>query len=90
MSFNVESTDIICVNFVNQQLPLISLQGGVTIVIPYFFVQWNIKGNREDDIMCGLFCCFLAVRQSGKKAKCPGNIYYIHRGRIEKEEQNSV
>lgn len=27
------------------------------------------------------------LRQSGKKAHCPGNIYYVHHGMGEEEEQ---
>lgn len=46
--------------FCEPTFPLNSLSGDVTIVIP-FFVQWNIKGNRNDDIRCGLFDFVLAV-----------------------------
>lgn len=46
--------------FCEPTFPHNPLSGDVTIVIPYF-VQWNIKGNRNDDIRCGLFDFVLAV-----------------------------
>lgn len=81
-------TDIIPLYFVNQQFPSFPykemLQWSFLI-----FVQWNIKGNRSDDIECGLFGCFFGsyLDNQGKKAQCPGNIYCVHHGRGGEEEQ---
>lgn len=55
--------DIIPLYFVNQHFPSFPYKEMLQLSF-LISVQWNIKGNRNDDIECDLFGCFLAVTQT--------------------------
>lgn len=78
---------MISVYFVNQQFPSFPYKEMLQLSF-LIFVQWNIKGNRKDDIKCGvLVVSWQLLRQSGKKHSVQVIFINVHRGRGGKEEQ---